>query len=126
MTARRLEGGIVTELVRVPLESGEFIVAEVDKLDIPGSDVILAAPEPGKALAEVQTKLDAGLRRIRPALTELVEALKDSRPDSFCVEFGVKIGGETGVIIAKGTAEVNFKISMEWKQSAGGEATGGS
>jgi hypothetical protein len=69
-----LEGGAVTELVRVPLESGEFIVAEVDKLDIPGSDVILAASEPGKALAEVQTKLDAGLRRIRPALTEVFSA----------------------------------------------------
>jgi hypothetical protein len=121
-----LKGGAVTELVRVPLENGEFIVAEVDKLDIPSSDVILAASQPGKALAQVQTKLDVALRRIRPALTELAEALKDSRPDSFCVEFGVKIGGETGVILAKGTAEVNFKISMEWKQSAGGEAAGGS
>jgi hypothetical protein len=126
MTACQSEGDAVTELVRVPLESGEFIVAEVDNLDIPGGDVILAAPEPGKALAEMQTKLGTGLRRIRPAVTELVEALKDSRPDSVCVEFGLKIGGETGVILAKGTAEVNFKISMEWKQSAGGEAPSGS
>lgn len=116
----------MTELVRVPLESGEFIVAEVDRLDIPGSDVVLASPEPGKALAEVHAKLDAGLRRIRPAVTELVEALKDSRPDSIGVEFGVKIGGETGVILAKGTAEVNFKICMEWKRSPDEEAIGGS
>jgi hypothetical protein len=119
-----VEGGAVAELARVPLESGEFIVAEVDRLDIPGGDVVLAAPEPGKALAEVHAKLDVGLRRIRPAVTELVEALKDSRPDSIGVEFGVKIGGETGVILAKGTAEVNFKICMEWKRSPGGEAIG--
>jgi Trypsin-co-occurring domain 1 len=116
----------MTELVRVPLEGGEFIVAEVDKAEIPNGDVILAAPEPGKALAEMQTKLDVSLRRIRPAVTELVETLKGSGPDSFCIEFGVKIGGETGVILAKGTAEVNFKISMEWNKSAAGEATGGS
>ena len=31
------------------------------------------------------------------------------------MEFGLKIGGETGVIVAKGTAEVNFTIRMSWK-----------
>jgi hypothetical protein len=119
-----LEGGGMTELVRVPLERGEFIVAEVDKLDIPGGDVVLAAAEPGKTLTELQTKLGDGLRRIRPAVNELVEVLKHSGPDSIGVEFGVKIGGETGVILAKGTAEVNFKVSMEWKRSPGEEAVG--
>ena len=88
-------------------------MAEVDKLDIPGGDVVLAATEPGKTLAGVQTKLGAACGSIRPAVTELVEALrKDSGPESISVEFGIKIGGETGVILAKGTAEVNFKVSM--------------
>jgi hypothetical protein len=32
------------------------------------------------------------------------------------VEFGLKIGGEAGVIIAKGTAEVNFTVRVSWKQ----------
>jgi len=114
----------MAELVRIPLESGEYIVAEVDTLDLPGGDVVLAAPEPGKAIAQMSTKLGAGLRSIRPAVAELVEALKGSGPDSIGVEFGVKLGGETGVILAKGTAEVNFKVVMEWKRSSG-EATGG-
>jgi hypothetical protein len=119
-----MEGGGMTELVRIPLQSGEYIIAEVDKVDIPGDDVVLAAPEPGKAIAEVRNKLEVGLRSIRPAVTELVDALKGSGPDSIGVEFGVKVGGETGVILAKGTAEVNFKVVMEWKRSSG-EATGG-
>jgi Trypsin-co-occurring domain 1 len=110
----------MTELVRIPLQTGEYIIAEVDKLDIPGGDVILAAPEPGKAIAEVRNKLEASLRSIRPAVTELVEGLKGSGPDSISVEFGVKVGGETGVILAKGTAEVNFKVVMKWKRSSGG------
>ena len=114
----------MTELVRVPLENGEFIVAEVDVLEIPGGEVVLAAAGPGKALTELQTKLGDGLRRIRPAVTELVEALKHSGPDSIGVEFGVKIGGETGVILAKGTAEVNFRVSMEWKRSQAEDAAG--
>jgi Trypsin-co-occurring domain 1 len=33
-------------------------------------------------------------------------------PDETTVDFGLKIGGETGVIVAKGTAEVNFLVSV--------------
>lgn len=108
----------MTELVRITLESGERIVAEVDRYDIQGDDVVLAAPEPGKAIAEVRNKLENGLRGIRPAVAELVEALKPISPESVGVEFGIKIGGETGVILAKGTAEVNFKVIVEWKRPA--------
>ena len=114
----------MAELVRVPLEHGQYIVAEVDKLDIPGGDVVLAGAEPGRTLAEVQAKFGASVRSIRPAITELIGALKDSGPDSINIEFGIKIGGETGVIVAKGTAEVNFTVSMAWKRPAGDEAAG--
>lgn len=111
------EGGGVADLIRVPLENGECIIAEVDQRDIPSSEIVLAAAQPGKALAEMSGKLETGLRTIRPAVTELVEALKGSGPETISVEFGIKIGGETGVILAKGTAEVNFKVSMEWKRA---------
>jgi hypothetical protein len=104
------------ELIRVPLESGEFIIAEADKFDIPGEEVVLAAPEAGKVIAQMPNKLEDGLRAIRPAVGELMEALKGAGPETISVEFGVKIGGETGVILAKGTAEVNFKVIMEWKR----------
>lgn len=113
----------MAELVRVPLESGDYIVAEVDTMDIPGGDVVLAGAEPGKAFIEVQAKLGAAVRSLRPTVAELIEPLKDSGPDSISVEFGLKIGGETGIILAKGTAEVNFKVSMEWKRSASREDT---
>jgi hypothetical protein len=107
----------VAELIRVPLENGGWIIAEVDKLDIPGDEVVLAAAGPGKAVAELPGKLEAGLRAIRPVVAELVEALKGSGPETISVEFGVKIGGEAGVILARGTAEVNFKVALEWKRA---------
>jgi Trypsin-co-occurring domain 1 len=116
----------MTELIRVPLGDGEYLVAEVDKLDIPGDEVVLAAPEPGRAAAQLTGKLEAGLRAIRPAVAELVEALKGSGPETISVEFGVKIGGETGVILAKGTADVNFKVALEWKRASGDPPTAGS
>jgi hypothetical protein len=33
------------------------------------------------------------------------------------VQFGLKVGGETGVIVAKGTAEANFTITLAWKHT---------
>jgi hypothetical protein len=47
-------------------------------------------------------------------LRTVKDKLIASAPEHFTVEFGVKLGGETGVIVAKGTAEVNLKITMTW------------
>ena len=124
-----MDGVGMADLARVPLGGGEYIVAEVDRLDLADGDVVLATSDLGKAIPQLPGKLEAGLRSIRPAITELVEALKGSGPESIGVEFGLKFGGETGVILAKGTAEVNFKVVMEWKRSpaeaTSGESTGG-
>jgi hypothetical protein len=54
-----------------------------------------------------------------PLLTAVREKLVAAGPDSFEVEFGVKLGGETGIILAKGTAEVNLKITMGWDRAKG-------
>jgi hypothetical protein len=104
----------VTELVRILFENGESVLAEVDTVDVPGDAVVLAAPEPGKAIAQMSQSLENGLRSLRPALTGFVDAFRDSAPDSVNIEFGLKLGGETGVILAKGTAEVNFKVEVTW------------
>jgi hypothetical protein len=47
---------------------------------------------------------------------ELKMAVPLASPDECGVEFGLKLGGETGVIVAKGTAEVNFVITLTWKK----------
>jgi hypothetical protein len=52
-------------------------------------------------------------------LRTLKDKLVASAPEHFTVEFGVKLGGETGVILAKGTAEVNLKITMTWDREPG-------
>jgi hypothetical protein len=54
------------------------------------------------------------------------DKLVASTPEHFTVEFGVKLGGETGIILAKGTAEVNLTITMTWdrKSRQAGDASG--
>lgn len=103
-------------LLSMPVEanSDDFLVFEVDRSEV-SDDLVLASPEPGQIAARAQVTLEEALGKLRPSLHKIVHLLKEMAPDGTEVEFGLKIGGETGVIVAKGTAEVNFTIRMSWK-----------
>jgi hypothetical protein len=107
---------LVVYLLALPVEaeSSEVLVFEVDRNEV-ADDLVLASPEPGKIAAHAQVTLEDALAKLEPSLHKIVQLLKGLTPDETTVEFGLKIGGETGVIIAKGTAEVNFAIRMSWK-----------
>ncbi|MGH3802283.1 MAG: CU044_2847 family protein [Pseudonocardiaceae bacterium] len=103
-------------LLSVPVGEGtdDVVVFEVDRSEVP-DDLVLASPEPGKVAARARTTLEEALADLKPSLAKVLGVLREMAPGEMTVEFGVKIGGETGVIIAKGTAEVNFKVTMSWK-----------
>jgi Trypsin-co-occurring domain 1 len=100
-------------------EEQTSLLVEADRGDVPG-DLVLASPDPGRAAAEATWTVYQALERLAPMLTAIHDQLSAAGPQSVAVEFGVKLGGETGVILAKGTAEVNLKITMTWERS--GEA----
>jgi Trypsin-co-occurring domain 1 len=106
----------MTYLLGVPLEQSgtEFAVFEVDQSEV-GDDLVLASPDPERIADRARISLDEALAKVRPSLQKVVHLLKELSPDETEIEFGLKIGGESGVIIAKGTAEVNFVIRMSWK-----------
>jgi len=110
----------MTVLMQVPVEDGEnhvVVLVEADRGDIPGG-LTLASPEPGQAAARAATSLSASLAQLEPLLRTVKDKLAAAGPEHFAVEFGVKLGGETGIIVAKGTAEVNLKITMTWDREA--------
>ncbi|WP_236242511.1 CU044_2847 family protein [Streptomyces sp. CC228A] len=72
-------------------------------------------PEEGPA-ARVQASLQEALERLRPALSEVTRSVRQLGPDRTEIEFGLKMGGETGVIVARGTAEVNFAVRLVWSR----------
>ncbi len=107
----------MTVLVQVPVEDAEgvpVLLVESDREDVPGGLTLAAAPEPGRAAARAARSLSASLEQLEPVLRTVKEKLVASAPEHFTVEFGVKLGGESGIILAKGTAEVNLKITMTW------------
>ena len=82
-------------------------------------DLVLASSQPWEVAARAQVTLEEALAKLKPSLQKVVGLLKELSPDQTELEFGLKVGGETGVIIAKGTAEVNFRITMSWGREQG-------
>ena len=94
-----------------------ILMVEVDEADAvhAADDLGFASLPGGKVVAKAAVSLEEALDQLEPALHALSERLRRASPDAVSIEFGLKLGGETGVILAKGTAEVNFKVSMSWK-----------
>ncbi|MFI7574790.1 CU044_2847 family protein [Micromonospora sp. NPDC049497] len=100
-------------VVEFPVEAGGTAQFELADSDVSG-ELRLASP-PGTVIAERSREtLDTALESLRPALRSIRRALADAAPDHLEVEFGIKVGGESGVIFAKGTAEVHFVVRMTW------------
>jgi Trypsin-co-occurring domain 1 len=95
-------------------DGDEVLVFEVDRSEV-SDDLVLASAEPGKVADRARVTLEDALAKLKPSLSKVVHLLKEMSPDEAEVEFGLKIGGETGVIIAKGTVEANFSVRMSWK-----------
>ena len=104
-------------LLGVPLDRGsdEVMVFEVDRGEISG-DLVLASADPEKLADRTRLSLEEALGNLKPSLQKIVHLLRELSPDETVVEFGLKIGGEVGIVIARGTAEVNFTVRMSWKQ----------
>ncbi|MFJ3721829.1 CU044_2847 family protein [Streptomyces sp. NPDC090045] len=105
------------QLISMTLEDGGDEIAAVFEVDgaLAGSDLELAADDGlvGRARISLQDALD----QVKPTLARVARTVRELGPDEAEIEFGLKMGGETGVIVAKGTAEVNFAVRLVWHRA---------
>jgi hypothetical protein len=115
-------------LLEVPVGDGGRMIVEVDEADIPpgGAEAaavldeglgLASATTVGQAAARARQALESMMEGLRPVLTSVAAGLRAAGPDEVTVEFGLNVGGETGIIFAKGTTGVNFIVSMRWTRS---------
>ena len=95
-------------------DSDDVLVFEVDRSEV-GDDLVLASDDPARVADRARVTLEEALAKLRPSLRKVLALLREMSPDEAEMQFGLKIGGETGIIIAKGTAEANFTVRMAWK-----------
>jgi hypothetical protein len=107
----------VRYLLKMPVASDdeEFLVFEVDGEQLP-DDLVLSA-DPSESAIRAQQSLTEALKKVEPGLKQLVRLLGRLSAREVEIEFGLKIGGEIGIIISKGMAEVNFTIRMTWSRN---------
>lgn len=105
----------MSQLVEFPLAGGGTVRVEVEE------EGIARAGRAGEVVATAQQTLQKALDPIRPIAESVLEKLHGlaETPDRISVEFGVKLSAETGVIVARGTAEANFTVQLEWNRPAG-------
>jgi hypothetical protein len=107
----------MTELVAVPVDDdGKPVVVFETDTELVGGDLELASGDSGP-VARARASLDEALGQVRPALVRVVQTVRELGPDEVEVEFGLKVGGETTVIIAKGTTDVNFAVRLKWNRA---------
>jgi hypothetical protein len=104
----------MSQIVEFGLEGGGAIAVEVDE-QVSG---VVRSARPGEVVGRAGESLEEALDRAMPAAQALIAKLRDlaSHPDEIEVQFGLKLSGELGAVLAKTGAEGNFSITLTWKQ----------
>jgi hypothetical protein len=81
----------------------------------PGAEEVVSVDEIKRTFADVKDVIAACCNNLYSAMENI------PTPEKFAVEFGVKLGGETGVpFLTKASGEANFKVTVEWKKGGQG------
>lgn len=89
-------------------ESESSQVERAANIDV-GQEVVKAKQSFETALGHVMPVASAALERIRTGLTAPADEVE--------LKFGVKLTAEAGAIISSVGGEVNFEITLTWKQT---------
>jgi hypothetical protein len=105
----------VSHIVEFRLESGGAIPVEVDE-QVSGG--VVRSTRAGQVVGQAGESLEEALDKAMPAAQALIAKLRDlgSRPDEIEVQFGLKLSGELGAVLAKTGVEGNFAVKLVWKE----------
>jgi Trypsin-co-occurring domain 1 len=107
----------VDYILKVPLDSGGMLAVEADRSEIP-AELELAAARPGEVVAQASESLERSFERLHPAIATIAGKLRSAGSDKFTVEFGLLLGAEAGLVVAKGSSEVHFTVTLSWSRQA--------
>ena len=105
------------QLIEFPLEGGGSIVvaAPVEGLPVTRGGVTRGLG-PSELLSRADQTLETAFGRVQPAAEALLKQLLSlaDAPDSVEIEFGLTLSASIGAVIAKGSSEANFRVTLRW------------
>ena len=105
-----LVGVLVDTVVRYQVGDGSSVLVEVDE-DTYGVEAVSRRSE---GVLEAGPRLEAALGSVRDAAQAALDAMSRLSPETVEVEFGIKLAGEAGALIAKTSAEGHFTVRLSW------------
>lgn len=114
--ARCRQNRIVEYLVQFPVDGGGSLLVQASQAELP-QELELAALRPGEIAAKAKESLEHAFEQVKPGLEAVVGSLRAMAPHEIEVEFGIVLSAESGVVLAKGSADVHFSVKLSWKQS---------
>lgn len=75
-----------------------------------------AGPGSGPLIAKADETIQDALDGLKPAIEATAGRLRELAADEVTVEFGLLLGVTGGVVIAKGSAEVHFTVTLTWNK----------
>ncbi len=101
-------------IVEFPLESGDSVLVEVDE-PVQSDDRIGIRDD---MVQKAQQTFESALDKVKPIANAVITKVRSlNQPaDEVEVKFGIKMNAELGAIIASGSGEVNYEITLKWKR----------
>jgi hypothetical protein len=109
-------GDQVSEVVAVPVDTGGRLLFEMTA-EGASSELQLASPKGPDAIRQTSRSLEGILDELTPALRVVFDRLARTGPDEVQIQFGLKLGTEANLIIARGTSSVHFDVTLHWRRS---------
>ena len=108
----------MAHVAEMTLDDGQVVILVVASTGPAGTQRVGRARGPVTGAAET---LQQALARVRPALGAVVDGVRSlpEPPEKVTVEFGITLSADVGVVVARGTTEANFTVTMEWPGPAG-------
>jgi hypothetical protein len=115
----------MTYVMEMPVEGGGVMRVQLAEEDVPAGLRMAANDRTGQIVERTTQTVQSALDDVKPAITAATNRLRTLAADEVTVEFGLALGLEGGAIIAKGSAEVHFTVTLTWKhpEPGAGEQT---
>ena len=101
---------VMDTVLRYQVGDGSSVLVEVDE-DTYGVEAVSRVSD---GVAQAGQRLESALGSVRDAAQATLHALAKMSPETVEVEFGIKLAGEAGALIAKTSAEGHFTVRMSW------------
>ena len=103
------------QFVEFKLDEHSTIVVEVDEPETEGA---IRASGPDEVIKKAHYSFDGAMEKIHTATESAITKLRNlsAQLDEITMEFGFNFSGEFGAIIAKASAEANYKVTLNWKR----------